>query len=385
MNDTSITHLEYATTTPNVEDKDSVDQDQKYTATLQGMGLNGIENAAPIESIFVLRDKHDNEEAYMPKGKVGLIAGYGGTGKSLLALELALLVAHPLRAGRPKGKYGQALVTQPTTKKVAIFFGEEDQAGCAWRLRQAFQSLGVLDSYQTFKHNLLIVPLGGVPFSTAFVNKAETDSAKEWFNALKSRVEDFGGDDGLDLIIVDPLSHFGGGEFEQDNGQAVELMRKLTELTSIKGNPTVLGIHHSAKKSKDGRLDEMLRGSSALKDNSRWVAVLTRLGEDKTGRRSLRWESNGISREIVELEIAKSNYTKRGQPLRFAIGPDGMTEITESIYLRLNAAAMKDDDIQENGQINPEGDYIKSLNKEIQEEERKQRGHVFGAAPKRGY
>ena len=69
-----------------------------FADVLKGLALDRIEDAEPIEALFKLRkgeQEHDEEEAFMPKGKVSLIAGYGGTGKSLLALELALMVANP--------------------------------------------------------------------------------------------------------------------------------------------------------------------------------------------------------------------------------------------------------------------------------------------------
>jgi hypothetical protein len=321
-----------------VEQAKQNESSNKFADALQGLPLNGIEDAEPIEALFKLRksEQHDDEEeAFMPKGKVSLIAGYGGTGKSLLALELALLVANRNgRYSRAKGTKGQHLVANSKTHKVVIFFGEEDDASCKWRLKQAFTSLDAINNYRELKDNLLVIPLGGAPFNTAFINKEDITEADKWFQELKKRLALFGGKDGLDLIVIDPLSHFGGGEFEQDNGQAVQLMRKLNELTQFKGSPTVLGIHHSPKGSSSKRLDEMLRGSSALKDNSRWVGVMSRLGEDMQGRDCFKWvDGGGVECEIIQLEVVKSNYTRRGMPIRFAIGADGLKEITNRAYL----------------------------------------------------
>lgn len=328
------------TTDPNIDLKEA----------LRGLPLEGIEDAKEIASLFKLRDENDNEVSFMPKGYIGMIAGYGGTGKSLLALELALLVADP-RESRPRGRNNECLVSCGTSQKVVLIFGEENMETCAFRLKQAFESLDMLDSYRKLKDRLLVIPLGGVSFSTALVDKEQQDNADDWLDCIKERLEDFGGDAGLDLIVIDPLSHFGGSEFETDNGQAVRLMRKLNELTALKGRPTVLGIHHSAKGAKNGRVDEMLRGSSALKDNSRWVGSLNRVGESKDARECLLWHSDKykkIAHEVVELEVAKSNYSKKGQTVRFAIGPQGMIRITDEEYLAVNVDnGMTPDDLEE--------------------------------------
>ena len=326
-----------------VEPDKQDDSSNEFTDALKGLALDGIENAEPIEALFKLRKSerdYDEEEAFMPKGKVSLIAGYGGTGKSLLALELALLVADRKgRYSRAKGTRGQNLIANSKTHKVVIFFGEEDDASCRWRLKQAFTSLGAINTYHELKDNLLVIPLGGAPFNTAFVNKDDPQEADDWFQELKKRLTLFAGKDGLDLVVIDPLSHFGGGEFEQDNGQAVQLMRKLNELTQIKGSPTVLGIHHSPKGSSNKRLDDKLRGSSALKDNSRWVGVMCRLGEDQQGRDCFKWvDSAGVKREVIQLEVVKSNYTRRGMQIRFAIGHDGLKQITNRAYLEADGA-----------------------------------------------
>ena len=320
-----------------------VDQNLKrFKDALGGLSLEGIEDAKEIPSLFKLRDKYDNEVAFMPKGHVGLIAGYGGTGKSLLALELALLVTDPTRKSRPRGSKNEFLVSCGTNHKAVIIFGEENHETCAFRLKQAFESLGMLDRYQALKKRLLVIPLGGVDFDTALVGK-DNLTANNWLNCIKERLQEFGGDTGLDLIVIDPLSHFGGPEFETDNGQAVRLMRKLNELTAVKGKPTVLGIHHSAKRAKNGRIDDVLRGSSALKDNSRWVGALSRVGESPDARDCLKWNDGTTDHEIIELEVAKSNYTKRGQPIRFALGNKGMEVITDYRFLTCQEQKEVDD------------------------------------------
>ena len=152
----------------------------------------------------------------------------------------------------------------------------------------------------------------------------DSTNASLRFEALKKMLEDQA-PEGLDLICVDPLSHFGGPDFETDNGQASALMRKLDELTKLKGNPTVLAVHHSPKGAKNSRLDDALRGSSALKDNSRWVGVLRRVAENDKTLECKRYKGH----PIIELIVAKSNYTKNGLRVRFALEKGAIIPIEE--------------------------------------------------------
>jgi hypothetical protein len=106
---------------------------------------------------------------------------------------------------------------------------------------------------------------------------------------------------GFALVILDPLSRFGGLEAEVDNGLATRTVGALERLTRLPGEPAVLVAHHERK--GGGKGTDAVRGASALVDGARWVA---RLQPVELGGR--RWRSKAGHR-AVWLRLVKTNYT----------------------------------------------------------------------------
>jgi hypothetical protein len=74
----------------------------------------------------------------------------------------------------------------------------------------------------------------------------------------------------------------------------------LEELLRLPGDPTVLFSHHCRKGKKDEEGTdpvEMIRGSSAIKDGARWVAMLERQVTDPAGK------------ALALLRVVKTNRT----------------------------------------------------------------------------
>ncbi len=116
--------------------------------------------------------------------------------------------------------------------------------------------------------------------------------------------------EGFSLVVIDPLSRFGGRESETDNFAATRFVQSLESLAS----PTcsVLNSHHTRKISRGGRRS-MLRaaeGASALVDGARWQCALVVEAlsfEDEATRLRLG--------EIVKLGVTKSNYAAKPAPV----------------------------------------------------------------------
>jgi RecA-family ATPase len=116
--------------------------------------------------------------------------------------------------------------------------------------------------------------------------------------------------EGFSLVVIDPLSRFGGRESETDNFAATRFVQSLESLAS----PTcsVLNSHHTRKISRGGRRS-MLRaaeGASALVDGARWQCALVVEAlsfEDEATRLRLG--------EIVKLGVTKSNYAATPAPV----------------------------------------------------------------------
>jgi hypothetical protein len=310
------------------------------------MDLTHINEAQELPSLFKLRGHSNQLEMFMPRGKVCVLASEGGVGKSLLSLHLGIslvLGREKTSLRRAAGAYrehsesilGFPLVPVPKFGKVVMLFAEEDQATCAYRLKQLLQVNGRVDPrlLQRLSGHLIPVPLCSLSKDvdndlslSDSLRSGDYGEAESRFKQLEQSLESVAGETGIDLIVVDPLAQFGGGDFEKDNGEASRLMRQFQRLTSIKGNPTVLLIHHSSKEASKGKakLGHAVRGASALKDNARWVGILRRIAESDTGEEYLK-DSHG--RTVVELVVAKSNYGPCFQRVRYLMHRSEIIEI----------------------------------------------------------
>lgn len=325
----AISSLDQRSSNAGVTTQRKPEQKSAYHLDHCMMDLTSINEAKEIPSLFVFDEGRDQRPSmFMPRGKVCVLASEGGMGKSLLSLHLGISLALQSEATRlrraPDGflersqsKTGFALKPVPTSGKVVMLFAEEDQATCAYRLKQLLpkgHDGRVEESMlRALSGKLIPVPLCGMPegvdnnLTLSSSQRDLDDFSEERFQELYSLLNTIAGDDGLDLIVVDPLAQFGGGDFEKDNGEASKLMRQFQRLTSVKGEPTVLLVHHSSKDASrgKGKLSHAVRGASALKDNSRWVGILRRINESESGDTYL---VDDQGRTVVELVVAKSNY-----------------------------------------------------------------------------
>lgn len=304
--------------------------------------LTKVATAEPIPALFTLNNGAGETEMFMPRGKVSILASEGGLGKSLLSLHLGI----SLSLNRPthlRSWCGARLTPRPTSGKVVLLYAEEDLETCLYRLRMQLQTdLGTVnkDLLRQLSGRLIPVPLcvveQGMDSSLALSDskRGVGDGANERLERLIDSLNHVAGQEGIDLIVIDPLSQFGGPDFEVDNGEASRLMRNLQQLTlRVSGRPTVLAIHHSSKTAKKGKLSNAIRGSSALKDNARWASVLRRVGEDDTGEKFL---VDPKGRGIIELVVAKSNYGPNGLKVRCISHNAKLLDIQEDYLLKAN-------------------------------------------------
>ena len=244
-----------------------------------------------------------------PRGRVGLLAGAGGVCKTMALCGLALAVAtgRPwLQAGWGAGTPDGYGVAEPGN--VALLLAEEDRPEVIRRLYQAARLMGLSASdLQEAVARLWISPLAGVPVDLVERDKQgnveATDRAQQLFDKLASLADG----EGWALVIVDPLSRFGGVNAETDNGAATRAVQALEALTKLPGEPSVMVAHHERKGSaKDATAgQEAVRGASAIVDAGRWV---TRLVAVEVGGEL--WESSGGHRGVL-LKVVKSNYSLR--------------------------------------------------------------------------
>ena len=249
-------------------------------------------------------------DPFLSRGKVGMLVAPGGSGKTQALAQLAVAVA---TGGCWLDNY-RAPVPTPAWKAtppghVLLALGEEDLAEVQRRVWFATHNHIAQDKQAHLCTHLW-------PWGLAGVNVGMVDAdgnATEWANELLTHLKQLSVQ--WSLIVLDPLSRWGGPNVELDNHVATRAIELLELLTQLPGAPAVLVSHHSNKGmlrgGKEGQASDQTaaRGASALVDGARWVANLERVpkGEDKED-----------DPKRVRLRVVKTNYGPPVEPLTLA-------------------------------------------------------------------
>lgn len=217
-------------------------------------------------------------------GSLGLIVAPGDTGKTYLALDMAIAQA----IGRP---VAGGLFPALTAAKVVFLAGEESDRLLAERLR------GMVDlaerSLPELHRNLLLLPRSGE--DCLLLAKGEPTAL---FGELQELAR------GARLIIVDPVRRLHDGD-ENDSAQMTKLVILLEWLAKSTG-AAVLGPQHANKASTgDSSSQHAARGSSALVDGARWQINLSRMDDRTAGMYGINEDERHL---YVALDYAKCNY-----------------------------------------------------------------------------
>jgi len=220
----------------------------------------------------------------MLAGTVGALVSPGGAGKSMMALQLATLVAGGadlagFDAGLPHGR--------------VVILAAEDPAEA---LRHRLYALG--GHLNTAQRELVadsvdILPLLGYGFDVM---------TPEWFDWMLEKAR------GTRLLIVDTLRRIHTLD-ENDSGHMAGLLAQLERIVHLTGC-TILFLHHSSKAAAmqgQGDVQQASRGSSVLVDNIRWqsyMATMTRAEAEKYG---VHEDRRGF---FVRWGVSKQNYGK---------------------------------------------------------------------------
>ncbi len=238
---------------------------------------------------------------FLPANIVGLLAAAGGTGKSMLALQLAVSVA----SGTPFLSY---TVEHPGS--VIVFSAEDDRDECHRRLRAVVgrQEYGQLSSNSALVDRLLIFDRVGLDnrlTEKSFGSIRTTGFVEQIIEVANQR-------ENCRLIILDPLSRFDGGE-PNDNSDGTRLIEAADRIRR-NCKATVLLIHHVNKGSiRDSeRGQEAVRGASGLVDGARWVGLMSVMSKEQAKTHSVPAEH---SNRYVQLTVPKSNYSQLQQAL----------------------------------------------------------------------
>lgn len=216
----------------------------------------------------------------IPAGQLAMLAGADGTGKSYLALQMAISVA----TGIP---WAGGLLPAPEKMGPVVYVSGEDDLDEAHRRIRA-----ILAAYDRLGHGdrvwmeglgrLEIIPMDGQkrPLMTADSRQSASTDETLWAKALAARVK------GARLFILDPLIMFHGLS-ENDNGQLDDLARLIIQTAKRAGACAGLVVHHAGQSSvREGADDHMVaRGGTAFGAAAR--AVFT-----------IRWPDRGQEKDL---------------------------------------------------------------------------------------
>lgn len=278
---------------------------------------NWLEIQPPDASALM---RNPDGSPYMLDSRVGVISAAGGTGKSWLVIQLAIAVAC---GGRWLEHY------DCRKGRVLLALGEEQDEEIwrrVWRICKHLQ----LTDYERAEVARNLVPMGLDGEEVAFLRKAPDGNitTTPFFARLQKALE--GGS--WRLVLLDPLSYFGGPEVESDPYVATTLIRCGAKLTRANGRPAIVFSAHSRKR-QQGTAPTALdagdtRGSSAIVDGSRWVCSMVKRSDT-----------------ITAMRVTKTNYTVPGDELLLARGQGGVMrpatqqEIAQDIEERKEARA----------------------------------------------
>jgi len=222
------------------------------------------------------------------RGTVGAIVSPGGAGKSMLAMELSILVAAGIDlSGLLKG-------TEYPTGKV-VFLAAEDPASAIIQRLHAIGKFLNEDQRQAVAKNLILEPLIG--FMPNILNP-------KWFEAIK-RVSD-----GARLLIIDTLRRFHLSD-ENDSGEMADVIGHIEAIAAPQDLAAIFA-HHTSKTSamnEQGDMQQASRGSSVLVDNIRWQMYLSNMTAKEAGAMGVDEARRGY---FVRTGVSKQNY---GAPL----------------------------------------------------------------------
>ena len=221
---------------------------------------------------------------------VGAIVSPGGAGKSMVAIELAILVATGYDLS------GFAAEVEYKTGKVVFLAAEDPAESIEHRLFAMGQHMSQ-ELREQFAQNFEIEPLAGL--------QANIDRP-DWLAFIESMAT------GRRLMFLDTLRRFHELD-ENDSGQMAHLVGVLEGVAKRTGCAMVF-LHHASKSAAmngQGDMQQASRGSSVLVDNIRWQMYLAGMAKGKEA------EDLQVDEEMrgyfVRAGVSKQNY---GPPVK---------------------------------------------------------------------
>jgi len=254
---------------------------------LRPVGVADIYKNPPMPPQFIW-------DGYLPRGVVTLFGAHGGTGKSMLALMLAVSAA-----------LGRSLFGIQTTRCKTVFASLEDGEGIVrWRLAQICECWVVdpseLDGWLT------IVDGTDSPELFACEGRGAGEETSSYFE-----LEQLAADKTAGLLIVDNASDAYGGD-EIQRRQVRAFMRSLGRIAKQNNSVVLLLAHVDKQTSRSKRSDngEGYSGSTAWHNSARSRIFMSRSDSGQ-----------------LTLEHQKSNFGKKRDPIHLTWRDGGLPEL----------------------------------------------------------
>ncbi len=248
-------------------------------------------------------------KGFLPSKIVAALIAAGGTGKSYLAMHIAVSVASG------SSLFGELIPTKPA--KVVFISGEDDETELKRRLHAVTQGMptALRTAIDTNLHFIDLADAFELFTQKPTVGEVQiTDVPVKLTEAIKQIAGET-----VDLIIIDPISRFRGGE-ENAASDTTRFVQSLQYLRDHLG-ATVLALHHVNKGAKaNGTSQNNARGSSAFIDGVRLVYELNALSETETEKA---YGKQIIMPRVLTLSCVKTNYGMPIDPLTLCKRTDG--------------------------------------------------------------
>lgn len=232
---------------------------------------------------------------------LGVLVAPGGTGKSILSLQIAMTVA-----------FGKDLFSIFDGEKikpgnVLILNAEDPQEVIKSRLYGFRDRLPDEIDHTFLGKHLTILPVSGHDFKIA--EKAEFNVIKmsKDFEDLIEELKAQDHENRPRLIILDTLNRLAGGVDENDNAQMGRVLNFVEIMNREIGCATLI-VHHTNKGSTltgQGGIQQAGRGASVVTDNARWQLNMSGMSKEEGEKRGI---VEGIARDWIKLDYSKTNY-----------------------------------------------------------------------------
>lgn len=266
---------------------------------------------------------------FLLTGCVALLAGQPGTGKSMLSLYLAFLVA----CGR-----GLEGIFEPggVRGRVLVLAGEEDPRIVPRRVRAlrdhlftdngGFQDFNRDADEQALRENLIVIPLAGQSLRLLDRDGPGAPFTTTVYEELTALCK---GIDNLQLIVIDPQSRFYGLD-ENDNSASTVYIEVLEKLACETG-ASIICLHHVGKGGKtwtDNLHQYAARGASGFVGAVRAQLNLVTLTKDEA-KKVINPDEQPQEGEYLALGFAKCSYGPPRQPVFLHRLQGGVLELVE--------------------------------------------------------